>query len=291
MNLVSKKTVLLFFLPGAIFMFLFLIYPIFRMLIGGFFDFDIYTGEKTFIGFQNYIRAFQDKNFLEPIRNTFVYVVVAVGLESLIGMVFSLVFVQHFPCSKVFRSLMLAPLMVAPLISGLTWRLLFNSNFGYINQILKNLHFLKGTETITWLADKKLALGAAIVADIWLTVPFMMLMFLAGLQSIDESMIEAAELDGANYFQKLFYIKIPDIAPVILTAVSIRVIDAARTFDIIYVMVDEQVTVFSTLIYKTLVKYQHIGYASAMAVLFILFFVLFTLICLKDMWRPSKEGR
>jgi len=291
MNLVSRKTVVLFFLPGAIFMALFLIYPILRMVMDGFYDFDIYTNEKTFVGLENYIRAFSDENFLGPMKNTLIYVVVAVSIETLIGLVLSLVFVQKFPGSKVLRSLMLAPLMVAPLISGLTWRLLFNANFGYINQILRNLHILKGTDTITWLADKRLSLAAAIVADIWLTVPFMMLMFLAGLQSIDESMLEAAELDGANYMQKLIYIKLPDIAPVLLTAVAIRTIDAARTFDIIYVMVDEQVTVFSTLIYKTLVKYQHIGYASAMAVLFILFFVLFTLICLQNMWRPKKEGR
>jgi multiple sugar transport system permease protein len=119
----------------------------------------------------------------------------------------------------------------------------------------------------------------------------MMLMFLAGLQSIDETVLEAAKLDGVNFFQNVFYIKFPTIMPVILTAISIRMIDAARTFDIIYVMVDEQVTVISTVIYKTLVKYNHTGYASAMAMIFILFFVIFTLVFLKDMWRQSKGGK
>lgn len=291
MRLVSRKTLLLFFLPGAIFMSMFLIYPIVKMGIDSFFEFDIYTNEKVFVGFSNYLNAFTDKNFLVPLKNTLIYVVVAVTFETIIGMALSLVLVQEFPGSKLVRSLMLAPLMVAPLISGLTWRLMFNSNFGIINQILRNVGILKGTDTITWLADKKLALSAAIVADIWLTVPFMMLMFLAGLQSIDESMLEAAELDGAKFFQKLFYIKLPVIVPIVLTAISIRVIDAARTFDIIYVMVDEQVTVISTVIYKTLVKYQHTGYASAMAMIFILFFVVFTLVFLQDMWRPSKGGK
>lgn len=291
MRLVSRKTLLLFFLPGAIFMSMFLIYPIVKMGIDSFFEFDIYTNEKVFVGFSNYLDAFTDKNFLVPLKNTLIYVVAAVTFETIIGMALSLVLVQEFRGSKLVRSLMLAPLMVAPLISGLTWRLMFNSNFGIINQILRNVGILKGTDTITWLADKKLALSAAIVADIWLTVPFMMLMFLAGLQSIDESMLEAAELDGAKFFQKLFYIKLPAIVPIVLTAISIRVIDAARTFDIIYVMVDEQVTVISTVIYKTLVKYQHTGYASAMAMIFILFFVVFTLVFLQDMWRPSKGGK
>lgn len=291
MRLVSRKTLLLFFLPGAIFMSMFLVYPIVKMVMDSFFDFDIYANEKLFVGFDNYIKAFTDESFLIPLKNTLIYVAVAVIFETIIGMALALVLVQDFPGSKLVRSLMLAPLMVSPLISGLTWRLMFNSNFGIINQILRNLGILHGTDTITWLADKKLALSAAIVADIWLTVPFMMLMFLAGLQSIDETILEAAKLDGVNFFQNLFYIKFPVIMPVILTAISIRMIDAARTFDIIYVMVDEQVTVISTVIYKTLVKYHHTGYASAMAMIFILFFVIFTLIFLKDMWRQSKGGK
>lgn len=291
MRLVSRKTLLLFFLPGAIFMAMFLIYPIVKMAMDSFFEFDIYTNEKIFVGFDNYIKAFTDESFLIPLKNTLIYVAVAVTFETIIGMALALVLVQDFPGSKLVRSLMLAPLMVAPLISGLTWRLMFNSNFGIINQILRNLGILQGTDTITWLADKKLALSAAIVADIWLTVPFMMLMFLAGLQSIDETMLEAAKLDGVNFFQNVFYIKFPAIMPVILMAISIRMIDAARTFDIIYVMVDEQVTVISTVIYKTLVKYNHTGYASAMAMIFILFFVIVTLVFLKDMWRPSKGGK
>jgi multiple sugar transport system permease protein len=291
MRLVSRKTLLLFFLPGAIFMAMFLIYPIVKMAMDSFFKFDIYTNEKLFVGFDNYRKAFTDESFLIPLKNTLIYVAVAVTFETIIGMALALVLVHDFPGSKLVRSLMLAPLMVAPLISGLTWRLMFNSNFGIINQILSNLGILRGTDTITWLADKKLALSAAIVADIWLTVPFMMLMFLAGLQSIDETVLEAAKLDGVNFFQNLFYIKFPTIMPVILTAISIRMIDAARTFDIIYVMVDEQVTVISTVIYKTLVKYNHTGYASAMAMIFILFFVIFTLVFLQDMWRQSKGGK
>lgn len=262
------------------------------MAIDSFFEFDIFTNSRLFVGLDNYIKAFTDKSFLLPVKNTFIYVLFTVTIETVIGMAISLVLVNEFKGSKLIRSLMLSPLMIAPLIAGLTWRLMFNSNFGIINQILRDVGILKNaTDTITWLADKNLALAAAIVADIWLTVPFMMLMFLAGLQSIDKGILEAAKIDGVNFFQELFYIKFPAIKPIILTAISIRMIDAARTFDIIYVMVDEQVTVISTVIYKTLVKYNHTGYASAMALLFIIFFVIVTLVFLQNMWRPSKGGR
>lgn len=292
MRLISRKTLLLFFLPGAIFMAMFLLYPIAKMAIDSLYKIDVFSNTKTFIGLQNYVKAFTDDSFLEPLRNTFLYVMIAVSFETVIGMGLALVVVHDFKGIKLIRTLLLTPLMIAPLIAGLTWRLMFNSNFGIINQLLRNVGILKNaTDTITWLSDKKMALAAVIVADIWLTVPFMMLMFLAGLQSIDKSVLEAAQIDGVNFFQNLFLVKLPIIKLVIFTAVTVRVIDAARTFDIIYVMVEEQVSVISTQIYNTLVKYQHPGYASAMAIIFITFFVVITVGFLQNMWRPSKKGR
>ncbi|RSK25808.1 sugar ABC transporter permease [Bacillus sp. HMF5848] len=289
MRLISRKTLALFFLPGAIFMVMFLIYPIIKMAFDSFYEFDIYTNTKSFVGFENYVAAFTQPDFLEPLKNTLIYVIAAVTFETIIGLLIALVVEIEFKGSKIIRSLLLSPLMIAPLIAGLTWRLMFNSNFGIINEILKNIGILDRSDTITWLADKNLALAATIVADIWLTVPFMMLMCLAGLQSIDKSMIEAAKIDGANFFQILFSIKIPAMKAILLTAIAVRTIDAARTFDIVYVMAEEQVDLLSTVIYKTLVKYHHTGYASAMALIFIAILVVFTLVFLQNLWRPSKK--
>lgn len=290
MRLISRKTLVLFFLPGAIFMMMFLVYPIIKMAFDSFFEFDIYTNTKTFVGFENYVAAFTQPDFLEPLKNTLIYVIAAVTFETILGLLIALVVEIDFKGSKIIRSLLLSPLMIAPLIAGLTWRLMFNSNFGIINEILRKIGILDGSsDTITWLADTNLALSATIVADIWLTVPFMMLMCLAGLQSIDKSLIEAAKIDGANFFQILFRIKIPAMKTILLTAIAVRTIDAARTFDIVYVMADEQVDLVSTVIYKTLVKYHHTGYASAMALIFIVILVIFTLVFLQNLWRPSKK--
>lgn len=273
-------------------MVMFLLLPIVKMAADSLYEFDVFSNTKSFIGLQNYVKAFTDESFLEPLKNTFLYVVIAVSFETIIGMALALVMVHDFKGVKLIRTLLLTPLMIAPLIAGLTWRLMFNSNFGIINQLLKDVGILKtAADTITWLADKNTAMAAVIIADIWLTVPFMMLMFLAGLQSIDESVLEAARIDGVNFFQNLFFIKLPIISFVVFTAITVRVIDAARTFDIIYVMVEEQVPVISTQIYNTLVKYQHPGYASAMAMIFITFFVIITFSFLQRMWKPSKKGR
>lgn len=233
MRLISRKTLLLFFLPGAIFMGAFLIYPIISMVIDSFFEIGI-TGEKTFVGLENYIRAFTAGGFLKQLKNTFVYILIAVSVETVIGLLFALFFELNYKGSKVIRALMMAPLMIAPLVAGLTWKLMMSSSFGIVNELLTRVGILAESGDILWLADTKWSLLACCIADIWLTVPFMMLMSLAGLQGLDSSVMEAAKIDGANMFQQIFYVKLPMIKPVLLTALSVRIIDAARTFDIIW---------------------------------------------------------
>ena len=232
MKLISKKTLLLFFLPGAIFMGAFLIYPIITMVADSFFDIGL-TGDRTFVGLDNYIRAFTAGGFLKQLKNTLLYIVIAVGVETLLGLLFALFFEMDYKGSKIIRSFMMAPLMIAPLVAGLTWKLMMSSSFGIVNELLARIGILSSSSDILWLADEKWSLTACCIADIWLTTPFMMLMILAGLQGLDSSMTEAAKIDGANLLQQIFYIKLPVIKPVLLTALSVRIIDAARTFDII----------------------------------------------------------
>lgn len=293
MRLISKKTLLLFFLPGAVFMGAFLIYPIITMVIDSFFKIGL-TGERTFIGFQNYIRAFAVGGFLKQLGNTLIYIVIAVGVETAMGLLFALLFELNYKGSKVIRSLMMAPLMIAPLVAGLTWKLMMSSSFGIVNELLTRVGILSSSSDILWLADAKWSLIACCIADIWLTTPFMMLMILAGLQGLDSSMLEAAKIDGANLLQQVFAIKLPVIKPILLTALSVRIIDAARTFDIIWAMTEggpnSSSETISIIIYKTLTRYSDTGYASAMAVVFIAVLVVFTLVFMQSLWNPKKKN-
>ena len=274
MKLISKKTLLLFFLPGAIFMGAFLIYPIFKMVFDSFFKVGI-TGARTFIGFDNYIKAFTAGGFLKQLKNTLIYILIAVSVETVLGFIFALLFELNYKGSKIVRSLMMTPLMIAPLVAGLIWKLMMSPS------------------DILWLADSRWSLIACCIADIWLTTPFMMLMILAGLQGLDTSVAEAARMDGASKLQEIFYIKIPGIKPVLLTALSVRIIDAAKTFDIIWAMTEggpnSSSETISIIIYKTLVKYNNTGYASAMAVIFIIVLVVFTLVFMQSLWNPKKK--
>ena len=212
MRLISRKTLLLFFLPGAIFMGAFLIYPIITMVVDSFFEIGI-TGDKTFVGLENYIRAFTAGGFLKQLKNTLLYIVIAVSIETAIGLLFALFFELNYKGSKIIRSLMMAPLMIAPLVAGLTWKLMMSSSFGIVNELLAKIGILSSSSDILWLADEKWSLLACCIADIWLTTPFMMLMILAGLQGLDSSMLEAAKMDGASLLQQVFAIKLPVIKP------------------------------------------------------------------------------
>lgn len=292
MRLISKKTLLLFFLPGAIFMGAFLIYPIMKMVFDSFFKVGI-TGDRTFIGLDNYIKAFTAGGFMKQLKNTLVYILIAVSVETILGFIFALLFELNYKGSKIVRSFMMTPLMIAPLVAGLIWKLMMSSNFGIVNEMLMRIGILSNASDILWLADSRWSLIACCIADIWLTTPFMMLMILAGLQGLDGSMVEAARMDGANKLQEIFYIKVPGIKPVLLTALSVRIIDAAKTFDIIWAMTEggpnSSSETISIVIYKTLVKYNNTGYASAMAVIFIIVLVVFTLIFMQSLWNPKKK--
>ena len=292
MKLISKKTLLLVFLPGAIFMGAFLIYPIFKMVFDSFLKVGI-TGTRTFIGFDNYIKAFTAGGFLKQLKNTLIYILIAVSVETVLGFIFALLFELDYKGSKIVRSLMMTPLMIAPLVAGLIWKLMMSSNLAIVNEFLTRIGILSSPSEILWLADSRWSLIACCIADIWLTTPFMMLMILAGLQGLDTSVSEAARMDGASKLQEIFYIKIPGIKPVLLTALSVRIIDAAKTFDIIWAMTEggpnSSSETISIIIYKTLVKYNNTGYASAMAVIFIIVLVVFTLVFMQSLWNPKKK--
>lgn len=292
MRLIPKKGLLFFLMPGALFMVIFIVYPIIRMVYDSFFNITS-TGNTNFVGFGNYIKAFTSAGITKQLINTVLYIIVAVSVELLLGIIIALIFEKDYPGSKIIRSLFITPLMIAPLVAGLLWKLMLSANFGIVNQLLYRIGILKQTTDVLWLASSDYSLLACCIADIWLTTPFMMMMILTGLQALDNDMLEAASIDGADTLQKIISIKLPNIKPILLTALSIRIIDAARTFDIIWAMTEggpnKSSETLSIVIYKALTRYNKLGYASAMAIIFIILLVIFTLTCMQSMWNPKKK--
>lgn len=293
LNLLKKKDVMYFFLPAAIFMFLFLLYPLLMLVVDSFFQTNN-SNAKSFVGLDNYFQAFTSKTFIKVSVNTLIYVVVAVSLELFFGLVLAIVFSHQFKGANILRTLCLSPLMIAPLVAGLIWKFMLSDQFGIVNVLLDKSGLISSTNSILWLADERFALISTIIADVWLTTPFMMLMLFAGIQGIPNSLYEAASIEGASRMQIIFKIIIPSIKPVIISALVIRVIDAARSFDIIWAMTQGGPNFSSELlsvhIYKMLQRYGDVGYASSVAVLFIIVLITITLISMKKIWIFDEKS-
>lgn len=269
-------------MPAGLFMALFLLFPLLKLVYDSFFNVgDNYSG-RTFVGIHNYVKAFTSQQFQSDSWHTLIYVIIAVGFETILGLLLAVVLTNKYKGFKAIRTFILSPLMIAPLVAGLVWKFMLSSQFGIVNALLVKLHVLESVNSILWLSDSRFSLISCIIADIWLTTPFMMLMFLAGIQSIPDSLYESAAVEGANKWQIIFHIIIPNIRGVLFSSLVIRVIDAARTFDIIWAMTQGgpqgSSELLSVHIYKMLQRYGDIGYASAMAVIFIVVLVAITLL-------------
>lgn len=278
---IDRKTLLTFFLPAAIFMFTFLLYPLFTLAYDSFFVIEN-LNVRTFVGIDNYIRAFGSSVFRTVSGNTIVYVLLAVGLETLFGFILAVALTHKYKGFRALRTLVLSPLMIAPLVAGLIWRFMLSNQFGIVNELLLRVGLIESGGSLLWLADPSLSLIAVIIADVWLTTPFMMLMFLAGIQGIPDSLYEAAVMEGASKLQIITKIIIPNIKPVLMSALLVRIIDAARSFDIIWAMTQggpgNSSELLSVHIYKMLQRYGDVGYASAMAMIFIIVLIGITLL-------------
>ncbi|OIJ17970.1 sugar ABC transporter permease [Anaerobacillus alkalidiazotrophicus] len=283
-----------FFAPAGIFMLIFLFFPVALLVRDSFFEIDmIAQGRGTFVGLSHYIDAIRSERFIGATTNTIIYVVVAVGFELILGLFFALLLNTAFKGHGIVRTIMLAPLMIAPLVTGLIWRFMLNNQFGIVNKLLYDFNITSSRHAIQWLSDERFALLSTIIADIWLTTPFMMLVLLAGLQGISPTLYESSKIDGANKIQTFLYITLPSLFPVMIVAVLIRTVDAARTFDIVWVLTQggpsNSSEVLSTYMYKTLTRYGQVGESSAMAVIFIILLLVISSYFLIAMFKANKK--
>lgn len=186
-----------------------------------------------FVGLNNYLGIVQDKEFQRALKNTLVYTGVAVPFEFFIGLILALALANIRRGRAVMRTLLVIPMMLAPIAMGLMWKFMYNNELGVINHLIRQLGL--GRPPL-WLVEPKLALPSIIVVDIWATTPWFILLMLAGLLSIPQEYYDAAKIDGAGTMAAFRYITLPLLKPVILVALLIRGMDAFRVFDLVYVM-------------------------------------------------------
>lgn len=244
----------------------------------------------TFVGLQNYRNLVSDLGFLNSLGTTVIYTVVATGAEFSLGMVLAILLKDEVPLQGILRSVLIIPMIIAPVVVGIVWRLLYSTDVGLLNFALQ----LLTQQPISVLSSPTLALPALILVDIWEWTPFMFLILLAGIHSLPLEPFEAAEIDGASPWQIFSHLTLPMLRPVIIVAVLIRGLDAFTVFDQVFVLTQggpgTTTEVATLLIYKTAFRFSQIGYASSMAIALTFLLVALSGLVLRALRKPRREG-
>jgi len=215
------------------------------------------------VGLENYINLFKNPDFLNSLRVTVIFVISALAIEFSLGMALAQLLNRDLKFKGIIRSFILLPMMCTNVVIGLTWRLLFNYNFGIINYYITQLQLTP----VEWLSKPDIALLSIIIVDVWNTTSFVALMLLAGLQSMPEEPFEAARIDGASGWQTFRYLTLPLLRSTILVTLLWRLIDAFRIFDVVYLLTAggpaHGTETISMYVYNYGFKSFNLGYASA----------------------------
>ena len=260
-------------LPALLLIVALTIFPLIQALILSFQRWDLQSQEHPFIGLQNYRDALVDPRVWGAMQNTGIIVVGAVAVEFLLGLGLALLFVGDFKGKRFAMPLLILPVMVVPIVVGLTWRMLWDNQYGAINQTLS---WIAGREVnIIWLGHRDSALFAMIVTDVWQWTPFMFLVLLAGLSGVNPELYEAAALDGAGWWQSLRDVSLPGISRVIAVAIIFRALDVFKVFDLVYMFTQggpgTSTESISWYVYQLGFKFFRLGYASAVSFLIVIF--------------------
>ena len=238
-------------------------------------------GTNEFIGLDNFARLLTDQKFHNALKNTLVFTAGAVSLEFCLGLGFALMVDKYLQRLTFIKTILLIPMMLPPIAVALNWRLLFQSRFGVINDVLSRVF---GLDPVLWTSKVDTAMISLIIVDVWEWTPFVFLMVLAGLAGLPRAPYEAAELDGASAWQKFRDLTWPFLRPVIAIVVLLRVMDAFRIFDQVFILTRGgpagATETLSLYLYKIAFQFFDLGYASAMSLFMLVLTIGFSTIIL-----------
>jgi multiple sugar transport system permease protein len=261
-----------FLAPAVLVMAVACLYPLLSALQLGFYDWSMGTpwSEAKWVGMSAFVAAFSDAAVWRSLATTLWFAFVCVSAEMILGIALALALDGKVRGMTFFRTLFILPMMIAPIAVGLIWRYIFDAQFGVANALLGAF----GVLPVGWLAQEHTAFMAIIIADIWQWTPFVFIMIIAALSNVDGSVIEAAQIDGANLWQTIFRVKLPMIMHIIVITLLMRLIDAFRVLEVIYILTfggpGDSTEILSLFIYKTAFVGQRLGSAAAISVLLLL---------------------
>jgi multiple sugar transport system permease protein len=264
--------VLLFLLPSLIGLTLFTIIPILASLGLTFTEWDLLTPPK-YVGLDNFRRLIGDQNFWKALSNTLFFIATYIPLVMAIALGIAIILNQKLKGVVFFRGAFFTPVVSAWVAVALLWQWIFNPRFGLVNYLLG----LVGIDGPAWLLDPQWAMPAIVITSVWKDIGFVMIMFLAGLQSIPDEYYDASSIDGANNWQRFWYITLPLLSPTVFFALIISLINSFQVFDQVWIMTEGgpagATSVLVELIVKNAFSYSRMGYAATLSwVLFLLVF-------------------
>ena len=251
---------------------------------------DTLSQGHVFVGLDNYFGEFgvvRDPDFWQAVRNTLVFALLSVSLETVLGLVVALVINHPSPARTLLRAAVLVPWAIPTVVSARIWGWMLNDQYGVVNHGLMQLGLI--SSPIAFTGDPQWSLLTIVLVDVWKTTPFMALLILAALQLVPTDCYEAARVDGVPPARVFWRITLPLIAPGLAVAVLFRLLDALRVFDVIYVMTSNSRHTKSLSIYvrEQLIDFQLIGVGSAAATA--LFFVV-ALVTIGSMVLVRRRG-
>jgi len=285
----EKLVALLLLAPGVLYLFAMAVYPTIYSLWLAVHNYTIYRPDQaSFAGIGNFTDLFGDELFRQSLRVTLVFAAAAVALEFAIGLAVAVLLDRRMTGIGLLRTLLIVPVLISPVGMGLTFRYIFAPSYGLLNYLLRSA----GLPMVDWIVSTTWALPAVIAVDVWQWTPFVTLILLSAMQSVSVEVVEAAELDGLGEWQKLWRIVMPLIRPVVIVILLIRLIDAIRSFDLVFVLTrggpGSSTEVLSILSYVTGFTSGDMGTASAIAWVTVVLVNILVMLFLRALAKPAR---
>jgi multiple sugar transport system permease protein len=274
--------------PAVFAMLLVTAYPIMYAVVLSVQDVDLrFPDEGGFVGLDNYVAVLSSDLWWQGVFNTTFVTVVSVAIELVLGMIIALVMYRAIFGRGLVRTAVLIPYGIVTVVAAFAWFFAFDPASGFVN----GLPFVDDDKA--WFGDRWSAISVVIAAEVWKTTPFIALLLLAGLTTIDEGLYEAAKVDGANAVQRFFRITLPLMKPAILVALLFRTLDAFRVFDTIFIMTrgSQDTESVSILGYNQLISRLNLGLGSAVSVLIFVMVLLIAAIYVRGFGTTLPRGR
>ena len=275
-------------LPSLLIISAFIVFPIFFSLYLSFHEWGILTPVKPFVGFENFQRMFYSEDFWQALKNTFLYTAGVVPLGAVVSLGLALLLSRTMVGSGFFRTAYFLPVITSTIAIAVVWLWIYDDTNGLLNLVLKSIGF----KPMRWLTSTSMALPSVVIMSVWKNAGYHMVIFLAGLHSIPESLYEAATIDGVSRSQRFRYITWPLLVPTTVFVMITNTIFTFQVFGPIYVMTGggpvRATSVLVYYLYQRAFEFQEMGYASAVA--WVIFIILIGLTMVQLALGRKKES-